>query len=443
VVQSQQDAIQRREISSFRDPAGQIVIRNGVAFREINPSGMADYNLFITSGLYEALLDKKLIIPHQEIHDGPALCLLPKQLDFISYPYEWPFSYYKKAALATIEIAEEALKHGMMLKDASAFNMQYIDGQMQLIDTLSFSKYEPGMPWFSFQQFLQHFLNPMLLMTNCGPALSGLHGINGIPSKLTAQLLPWYQHLSFDALAYVYAPSWGKDSATKKIPRIGKLQLTAFLHSLKNYVISITYKVKSAWSEYDNCSYSVSALADKHHAVSQMLLHLPFGKVLDLGANTGYYSMMAALGGNDVIATDNDHDCVEYIVNLRPNVLALRMDVCNPTPAVGWDNAERKTFWDRCHPDTILCLALIHHLCISNNTPLDYVAKLFSAHCQRHLIIEWVPPDDPKAAAIAFNRIFPRYNLDVFKSAFSDYFTFEQERPLADSKRIIYLMEKR
>ncbi len=335
MVQSQQDAIQRREASSFRDPAGQIVIRGGIVSREINPFGMADYNLFITSGLYKALLDKKLIISHKEIQEGPALCLLPRQLDFISYPYEWPFSYYKKAALATIEIAEEALKHGMMLKDASAFNMQYVDGQMQLIDTLSFCKYEPGMPWFAFQQFLQHFLNPMLLMTNCGPALSGLHGINGIPSKLTAQLLPWYQHLSFDALAYVYAPSWGKDSTTQKIPKIGKLQLTAFLANLKRYVISINYKVKSAWSEYDNCSYSVAALADKHHAVSQMLLHLPFGKVLDLGANTGYYSMMAALVGNDVIATDNDHDCVEYIVNLRPNVLALRMDVCNPTPAVG------------------------------------------------------------------------------------------------------------
>ena len=202
----------QREVSSFRDPAGQIVIKNGVIFREINPSGMADYNLFIQSGLYKALLDKRLIIPHKEIHDGPALCLLPKQLDFISYPYEWPFSYYKQAALATLEIAEESLKHGMMLKDASAFNMQYVDGRMQLIDTLSFCKYEPGMPWFAFQQFLQHFLNPMLLMTNCGPALSGLHGTDGIPSKLTAKLLPWYQHLSFDALAYVYAPSWGKDS---------------------------------------------------------------------------------------------------------------------------------------------------------------------------------------------------------------------------------------
>ena len=349
MVQSQQETIQR-EVSSFRDPAGQIVIKNGIIFREINPSGMADYNLFIQSGLFKALLDKRLIIPHKEIHDGPALCLLPKQLDFISYPYEWPFSYYKQAALATLEIAEESLKHGMMLKDASAFNMQYVDGRMQLIDTLSFCKYEPGMPWFAFQQFLQHFLNPMLLMTNCGPALSELHGTNGIPSKLTAQLLPWYQHLSFDAMAYVYAPSWGHDSATQKIPRISKLQLTAFLHNLKNYVISISYKGKSAWSEYDNCSYSVSALADKHHAVIQMLLPLPFGKVLDLGANTGYYSMMAALEGNDVIATDNDHDCVEYITNLRPVVTALRMDVCNPTPAIGWNNAERKSFWERCPP---------------------------------------------------------------------------------------------
>jgi len=120
VVQSQQDTIQRREVSSYRDPAGQIVIRNGVVSgKSIRPHG--DYNLFITSGLYKALLDKKLIISHQEIHDGPALCLLPRQLDFITYPYEWPFSYYKKAAIATLEIAEEALKHGHDASTDAAF----------------------------------------------------------------------------------------------------------------------------------------------------------------------------------------------------------------------------------------------------------------------------------------------------------------------------------
>jgi len=85
---------------------------------------------------------------------------------------------------------------------------------------------------------------------------------------------------------------------------------------------------------------------------------------------------------------DSDHDCIQYITTHKPLIQALKVNICNPTPAIGWNNTERKSFWDRCNPDTIMCLALLHHLCISNNTPLDYVAKLFSEHCE-HLIIEW------------------------------------------------------
>ena len=143
MVQTQQT---RREAASFRDPSGQIVIRDGAIIREVNPSGRADYKLFMESGLYEALRAEWLIISHVESEDENGLCLKPRQLDFISYPYEWSFAYYKQAALNTLRIAEEAVKHGMMLKDASAFNMQWVDGRMQLIDTLSFIKYEPGMP---------------------------------------------------------------------------------------------------------------------------------------------------------------------------------------------------------------------------------------------------------------------------------------------------------
>ena len=441
MVQTQQ---YRREAASFRDPAGQIVIRDGAIIREVNPSGRADYKLFMESGLYEALRAEWLIISHTESEDKNGLCLKPRQLDFISYPYEWSFSYYKQAALNTLRIAEEAVKHGMMLKDASAFNMQWVDGRMQLIDTLSFIKYEPGMPWFAFPQFLQHFINPMLLMMNRNADLSALsmEFIDGIPSKLTAQLLPWSLHFSFNALAYVYGPAWAKESPNKAMPKISQRQLLIFLASLKSYVLSMRYDLKSAWSNYDDCSYSVAARADKRLVVAQILQHLPFGKVLDLGANTGHYSFAAAIIGHDVTAVDSDHDCIQYITTHKPLIQALKVNICNPTPAIGWNNTERKSFWDRCNPDTIMCLALLHHLCISNNTPLDYVARLFSEHCE-HLIIEWVPLEDPKAATIAFNRIFPRYNLDVFKSAFSDYFTIEKERPLVDSKRTIYLMEKR
>jgi len=186
--------------------------------------------------------------------------------------------------LNTLRIAEEAVKHGMMLKDASAFNMQWVDARMQLIDTLSFIKYEPGMPWFAFPQFLQHFINPILLMMNRNADLSALsmEFIDGIPSKLTAQLLPWSLHFSFNALAYVYGPAWAKESPNKAMPKISQRQLLIFLASLKSYVLSMRYDLKSAWSNYDDCSYSVAARVDKRLVVAQILLHLPYGKVLDL-----------------------------------------------------------------------------------------------------------------------------------------------------------------
>ena len=55
--------------------------------------------------------------------------LQPQRIPFISYPYEWSFSQLKDAALATLEIQLRALDHGMILKDASAYNIQYLAGK--------------------------------------------------------------------------------------------------------------------------------------------------------------------------------------------------------------------------------------------------------------------------------------------------------------------------
>jgi len=86
-------------------------------------------------------------------------------------------------------------------------------GQMQLIDTLSFCKYETRYAVVCLSAVPAAFsFNPMLLMTNCGPALTELHGTNGIPSKLTAKIIAVVISICLlTLLAYVYAPSWGKD----------------------------------------------------------------------------------------------------------------------------------------------------------------------------------------------------------------------------------------
>src|SRR6476661_3399889 len=132
-----------RHPSSYRDPSGFLFYKSGELYRQVNQSYREDYDLFISSGLYQQLVNQQLLIPHETIQDNLTglseyyLTLKPEKLSFISYPSEWCFDMLKDAALVTIEAAKEGMKKGMMLKDASAYNLQWHQGKMKFIDTLS------------------------------------------------------------------------------------------------------------------------------------------------------------------------------------------------------------------------------------------------------------------------------------------------------------------
>lgn len=194
--------------SSFRDPDGFIFEKNNQIFRQINNSFKEDYDHYINSGLYELLLDKELVTPHEEVAshncvNGDCYKILHhNRLDFVSYPYEWPFSALKDAALVTLEILELSIKKDMILKDASAFNVQFHNGKMKLIDTGSFSKLKSGEPWVAYNQFCKHFLAPLALMSKKDICLSSLfiHNIDGIPLDLACKLLPFSSRFNFGLL---------------------------------------------------------------------------------------------------------------------------------------------------------------------------------------------------------------------------------------------------
>ncbi|MHB8779714.1 MAG: SAM-dependent methyltransferase, partial [Anaerolineales bacterium] len=111
----------------------------------------------MNSGLYVKLVKAGLLISHVEVEQAPAeeeaafKVIEPECVPFISYPYEWSFSQLKDAALATLSIQKRALKHGISLKDASAFNTQFVRGKPALIDTLSFEIYKEGQPWVAYR----------------------------------------------------------------------------------------------------------------------------------------------------------------------------------------------------------------------------------------------------------------------------------------------------
>ena len=184
--------------SSFRDPSGFLFIREGVLYRQVNRAYAENYARLMESGLYAKLVKAGLLIPHTEANiDPPApelafKVICPERVPFISYPYEWSFGQLKDAALATLSIQKRALKAGMSLKDASAYNIQFYQAKPTLIDSLSFEIYQEGEPWVAYRQFCQHFLAPLALMAYRDVRLSQLLRvyIDGIPLDLASSLLP-------------------------------------------------------------------------------------------------------------------------------------------------------------------------------------------------------------------------------------------------------------
>ena len=149
--------------SSYRDPSGFIFEKGGITYRQVNIVYKDDFDFFISSGCYTALTGKGLLIPHEIIHENLTgsdqyyLTLLPQKIDFISYPYEWSFDMLKDAALLTLQLLKEAITHGLILKDATPYNIQWHKGKLIFIDTLSFEKYKEAEPWIAYRQFCECF----------------------------------------------------------------------------------------------------------------------------------------------------------------------------------------------------------------------------------------------------------------------------------------------
>ncbi len=447
--------------SSFRDPSGFVFHLDGNLYRQVNRSYQANYDLLLSSGLYDALVKDGLLIPHVETDIPPRRAELayrvikPQLVRFISYPYEWCFSQLKDAALATLTIHKRAIEHGMILKDASAYNIQFVDGKPVLIDTLSFDRYQEGQPWIAYKQFCQHFLAPLALMCYRDVRLGQMlrTHIDGIPLDMVSSLLPRRTRMSFSLLTniHLHAKSQQRHASKPRAPQqhgMSRRAMLGLVDSLESGVKKLRWRAKDTpWADYyDHTNYEVESLDHKEQIVAEYLQSVPASLVWDLGANTGRFSRVATRAGAECIAFDLDPAAVEknYLECLQTNeghLLPLVLDLTNPSPAIGWEHAERMSLLERGPADLVLALALVHHLAIGNNVPLDGIAR-FLKRCCRSLIIEFVPKEDSQVKHLLASRedIFPDYHEAGFESSFERHFSIEKKNAVSGSTRNIYLM---
>ena len=453
----------RVESSSFRDPSGFIFYKNQKIFRQVNLSYKEEYENLMNSGLYEELVSNNLLIPHKEVDMDPFLpektykIIEPEQIPFISYPYEWSFTQLKLAALTTLKIQKIALEYGITLKDASAYNIQFLDSQPIFIDTLSFEKYNEGEVWKPYKQFCQHFLGPLALMSYTDIRLNQLFKINidGPPIDLVSKLLPFRTHFMFSLLSHIHLHAKSqkryenKQNRNKKI-KMSKRSMIGIISSLKSSVEKIKWNPKGTeWHNYySETNYSDNSFVNKKTLISKIMDEIVSKSVWDLGANTGFFSRISSSKNIFTVAFDIDPAAVEKNFleshnSGEKNLLPLLLDLTNPSSNIGWANEERRSFVDRGPADLILALALIHHLIISNNIPLKKLSEFFKNNCNK-LIIEFIPKSDSQVQRLLLTRedIFNEYSKENFENAFQKYFKIKKSVPIVGSERILYLMEK-
>jgi len=469
------DSFKEIDAGSFRDPEGFVFKVGERVLRALRQSGWDSYKAFRQSGMAKNLEEEGWVVRSWEIERQVPTDIGPlpsdivgvieqERIPFISYPYEWSFDMLKGAALHHLDLFLLASDSGFVIKDSSAYNIQFQGGQPVFIDVLSFEPYREGMPWVGYTQFCQSFLFPLALKAFRGLDFHSLlrSHIDGIPVGPARVLLGIKGWMKRGMFKHVILQSVFQKSFEQETPKLATADSASRVNfSLKNIcalILSVRHSVEkmtpspkeSTWSSYrENNSYSSEAHEKKRTFVVNHVSRIRPSSLWDLGCNTGEFSLLVAEHCSQVVAMDSDPESVNRLYlhcrNQRiKNVLPLVIDLANPSPSMGWDLAERKSIFERSGPECLLALALIHHLCLARNIPLVKVLQFFAKLEAKSVIIEFVPKTDPMARQILANRedVFPWYRQSVFEEIVNSMFTIKDRVKLEDQGRILYCLER-
>jgi 2-polyprenyl-3-methyl-5-hydroxy-6-metoxy-1,4-benzoquinol methylase len=466
------EMIQFPFLPTFRDPAGSVELRPDGAYRTIHAPFDAEILDFLALPFAtELVADGRLVaseivtpITANHAMSSEPLVLRHPRVSFQSYPWEWAPSLWLSAAELTLNLCSELVHRGWILKDATPLNILFQGIQPIFVDVLSIQRGDPHQPiWLPYGQFVRTFLLPMLAHSRLGwPLQVSLTRRDGYEPEEVYTALPWSARLQQPALSAVTLPSLLANktsipssslaSSSMKDPEVAKQVLLKTLKGLLSHMRRVTPTHRaSTWSNYAEMAthYSDDDHGRKRSFVSAALAQAKPIHLLDVGCNTGVYSMLAADAGASVISVDTDLQAVDRLCTTLKgsgkNILPLCVDLAYPTPATGWENRENASFLSRCtgHFDTVMMLAVLHHLLLRAQIPMDRIAALCSSLTTNHLILEWVSPTDPKFRELIRGRdaIYAHITESAFRDAFARYFTTIDETTLTNGRIMLHLIK--
>jgi hypothetical protein len=455
------------EPGSFRDPNSRVLVADGRVVRALSRQGLADWRTLRESPLYEALTNERKLVqtreleqalPREALHAEIAGALEHEVVPFVSYPYEWPFEMLRDAALLQLELVRRSIEAGLMLKDASPYNIQFRGLEPVFVDVGSFEQLREGEPWVAYRQFCTLFLYPLLLHAWKGmPHQPWLRGsLDGISPQQCRNLLSARDLFRRGALTHValharlerrHADRGGEVKDELKRAGFKKELILANVRGLERLISRLRPRMAvSAWSSYElTTTYTEGDAKRKRAFVAEAVTAVSPRVAWDIGCNEGHHARLAAESAETVVAMDADAVVIgrvyEELKRERvTNVLPLVVDITDPSPGLGWRLSERRSVAERGRPDLTLALALVHHVSIPGNVPIaEFVEWL--RELGGETVVEFPTPDDPMVQRLLSRKRagdHPDYNREWFERCLLERFDVVSSEELAGGQRVLY-----
>lgn len=401
------------------------------------------------------------IVATRELPENPypdleyEMVLEHERIPFVSYPHEWSASMFKEAALMHVALFERLAEHGLTLKDWHPLNVLYSGTRPVFVDFTSIIPVEalPSQPHLKTAQPPKWFGD---MWDETSTAVYEMYRLMYDPYfGLPLAMMDRGHHARARQRIYETTLNTG-DDYIKRREVFGDSFLARVMYELEDRLLRFSLREKgtskhaffrrirrsiarrkaalrgSAYSSYyedKNEAFSSDpseAWTNKQHGVHRALTAMRPATVLDLGSNTGWFSMLAANLGSSVVAVDLDEASIDRLFadarRERLDILPLVANLVRPLPPL-----HAKVFADEpslsligetapviSEPDSrlkcemVLALALVHHLALGQGHPFDEIAAIFAKLSTKYLCVEFV---DLRDQMIASDRaFFPAYN---------------------------------
>lgn len=487
------------------DPAGEVFTDNGRVYRGVFNGGgnQARYVFDVCRDrhLFDAGVVNTAIVDHSPYNRmGYDLVLEHERVPFISYAHEWTPAMLMDAALFQVDLDLQLLDAGLTLKDCGVSTNVLFDGTRPVhVDFLSIIPAD--------RLVAEDWLTPdaVSLQRYAASNTASLY-FHEVFKRMffPGMLFPLYliRQNKFDAARkrlLETALNTTNDTISEQETFAVADRLLSFAYQkhrllqeqalqqgdLRQFLLIQRHEIEeldvrlaqSDYSDYyelkgEDFDFAPSeAWLPKQWGVYNSLTSLNPSTVLDIGANTGWFSILAARQGARVVSIDNDMACMDILYRRAKQeglpILPLMVDFLDPTPDVpalaelcqephllnsrfNNDTPLLLSADKRIACDMVIALAIIHHLCLGGGRHLDDVTRQLALFAKKHLVLEFVTKEDPLIvgepdffkAQYANPAAFDWYTLESCIGLLRRFFGSIQQTPLSATRILLVCTDK-